>query len=108
MSARDLLDSLVDAAADAAGNLSVSVKTNLGPEITVWSGAADGGTGGGASSPSLAERLGIRAAVIVRGSRGQVLKEFGDYPATEPWKVALALLAAGALLFVIVRGVWPR
>jgi len=109
--ASDLLDSLKDSAQGVLSNtlssLTVSVKTNLGPEFTVWSGAADG-EGGAPSSSSVADRLGIKAAVIVRGARGEVLKEFGDYPTTEPVKVALALALALVLVVVLVRGVMPR
>jgi hypothetical protein len=111
MSARDFLDSLAaqagDALTDAAGNLSVAVKTNLGPEITVWDGSASDGEGG-TPSTSLAEILGVKAAVIVRAGSGRVLKQFGDYPATDPVRVVIALAALGMLLFVLVRGVLPR
>lgn len=79
------------------GGLKVSVKTNLGPELAV------SGQGRG-----LAEALGIKAAVIVRDRDGRQLVTYGTPPATEPLRVALLAIIAGALGWLFIRGVLRR
>lgn len=104
----DALDDILGIARSyvAGGGVRVSVKTNFGPELSVYAGelsrGASGGQGGGFS---LSRLVGLKAAVIVRDGRGATIATYGDYPATEPLRAVLALLALGALGFVLVRGV---
>lgn len=81
----------------ASGGVRVFVKTNLGPELAV--------TGGGSG---LFDALGIKAGVIVRDKHGNTLASHGGYPATDPLKVALLVAVAGALGFILLRGVLRR
>lgn len=100
MNAADIGNALAGYAGRAldSGAVVISVKTNLGPEIPVT-----GGGGGG-----LADALGIRAAVIIRNKSGRQLAATGDPPATEPLRVALFVLVAGALGLLLLRGLVRR
>lgn len=92
----------------AGGGVRVSVKTNFGPELPVYAGQLDrggGASGGQGGGFSISRLVGLKAAVIVRDGRGATIATYGDYPATEPLRAVLALLALGALGFVLVRGV---
>lgn len=100
------LQNLLEGALDIAGDyvrtgVRVSIKTNLGPEIPVYSGDAGSSSGGA----SIAKLLGLRAGVIVRDARGGEIARLGDVAPTEPLKAVLAALVAAGLVFVIVRGV---
>lgn len=92
-----LLDQLGALASDYAGSLRVSVKTNLGPEITV--------TGQGSG---LADALGLKAAVIIRDAHGRRVAGYGDPPATDPVRVAVLVALAGLVGYVLLRGVFKR
>lgn len=97
-----LLDVLTDAASRAGATVAqrvrVVVKTNLGPGITVYDGAA------GDAGPGLASALGLKGALTVYGPNDNVLYQTAPAPPTEPLKAALALLLAGVLLLLILRG----
>ena len=93
-----------------AGGISVSVKTNYGPEIPIYSGAMSGGAstgaGGTPSSPSLLSTLlGLKAAVIVRDATGRTLTTFGTPPATDPVRVGVALGIVALVALIMFRGV---
>lgn len=91
----------------AGGGVRVAVKTNFGPELPVYAGelSRSGGASSGGQGGALSRLVGLKAAVIVRDGRGATLATYGDYPATEPLRAVLALLALGALGFILVRGV---
>jgi len=97
-----LTDGLTNLASEyvTSGGLRVSVKTNMGPEIPVFSGDQSGG--------GIVSALGIKAGVIVRNNRGEVVTTYGDPPPTDPVKVALLVGVGMALAVVIIRGVLPR
>jgi hypothetical protein len=67
------------------GGLRVGVKTNLGPEFTVWDGQSK--TGG------IAQLLGIKGAIIVRDASGKTLMVQGEPPETN--YILTAAYAAG-------------
>lgn len=102
--ARDYLGNLLGEVSGIAadyvrtGGVRVSVKTNLGPEIPVYSGS--GGSG--------SNLLGIKAGVIVRNRDGGVIATYGDPPATDPIRVAMLVLVVTLLGIALVRGVLPR
>lgn len=97
-----VLDVLADAASRAGARLAervrVEVKTNLGPGITVYDGAAED------AGPGLAAALGLKGSVTVYGTNDNVLYQTAPPPPTEPLKAALALLLAGVVLVLILRG----
>jgi hypothetical protein len=80
-----------------SGGVRVFVKTNLGPEFPV-----SGGGGG------LADALGLQAGVVLRDRQGNRIASYGGYPPTDPFRVALLVAAAGALGFLLLRGVLRR
>ena len=93
----DLLSSLGTAVGTyAADQVTISVKTNLGPEIQVFDGSDQ--------SPGLLSQLGIQAAVIVRDMNGNVLTTLGDVPPTNPIVALGALAIIATLGYVVVRG----
>lgn len=71
----------------ASGAVTAEVKTNLGPAVTVYSGA--GGF-------SLTDALGIQAAIVIRKD-GEPIATYGEPPATN---VVLAVAYAAALVIV--------
>lgn len=83
-----------------SGGVRVYVKTNLGPEVAV--------TGTGNAQRGLLDLLGLKAAVVVRDRDGRRIAGYGDPPATDPFRVALLVTVAGALGFVLLRGVLKR
>lgn len=97
----DVLDQVIDLAGDYvnSGGLRVSVKTNLGPAIPVYSGQRQGG---------LAAMLGLKAGVIVTDRNGKEVARYGAPPPTEPIKVILVAVLVGLLGLALVRGVLPR
>lgn len=90
----DLLSGYVE-----SGGLRVSVKTNYGPEIPVYSGKSSGG-----SSP-VAALIGFKAQVIVRDAKGKVVQTMGDPVPTDWVRVLTASLLLSAIAIVVVRGV---
>lgn len=94
-----LVRELVGLAGDAiAAGTSVSVKTNLGPELTI--GQGEGG---------LLRSLGIRAVVIVRDRNGRELGTIGGEPPETDLLLAAAIAGAAALLVAfLARGVLKR
>jgi len=84
----------------ASGAVRVEVKTNLGPAFTVYSGSS--------GEPGLADALGFKAAVVIRGRDGQPLASYGEPPATEPLLViayALAFAIVAAAVVAVIRRV---
>lgn len=90
-------DWLTTAANSVAGQIRVSVKTNLGPAFTVYDGAAEG--------PGLAAALGLKMAFTVHGPDGNAIATYGTPPPTEPARVVLVLALLAGLAFVLIRGV---
>ena len=103
---RGLLDGLLGIADDYINqSVSISVKTNFAPEISLGRASL----GGGASDPggggiSLGSLIGFKAAVIVRDADGRELSTFGEPPPTEPVRVALVLVIVAGLAYLVVRG----
>ena len=107
-SAEALLSSVLGFARDYAGeNLSIAIKTNLGPEFTVASAnilGSGGGLGGSDGIKGQGGLLGLKAAVIVRDSHGRSVAHFGDAPPTEYWRLILLIVAGALVLGLAVRG----
>lgn len=90
------------------GGVTVQVKSNYTPAITVYTGSAGGSSGsGGAGAPSsgnLFSRLvGLKAGVEVLDSSGNVVASYGDWPATDWVRVAIALATIGLLGIGLVK-----
>lgn len=75
--------------------LTVSVKTDVTPEVTVFDANAPIATGPGF----------LQAGIVVRDRTGKVIASYGDYPPINWFKVAALGLALAALGLVLVRGV---
>lgn len=99
-----MANSLQNLLSSAAGNylassgLRAEIKTNLGPPVTIYNATPSGF--------SIADALGIQAALVVRDANGNVLASYGDPPATDPVLVsalALAFLATAVLLYKLIR-----
>lgn len=105
---QDLLGGLVGVAREyVADGVRVSIKTNYTPEIPVATAelvAGDRGGGAVARRSVLGELLGVKAAVIVRNQRGDIISTFGQAPKTDPVRVIVALALVGGVLFLLVRG----
>lgn len=82
------------------GGVRVSVKTNLGPELPIFSGTGEGG--------GLASKLGLKAGVIVRSQDGSTIATYGDPAPTEPIKVIALAIVLGVIGIVLIRGVLPK
>ena len=94
---QDLVEDAADIAGDylRSGGIRVNVKTNLGPELTVYDGKPKRGGLGSF----------VRAQVIVRQADGDAIATYGEPAPTEPLKV-IALVAAVSLIgLVLIRGV---
>jgi len=91
------LEYLQAAAGDALNKsgLEVVVKTNLGPELSVYKA-------GDTSPPSPLAKL-LRVGVQVRDKSGRVLTSWGEWPATSPYAVAGAAAAVLLLLYIVAR-----
>jgi hypothetical protein len=101
-----LLGDVMDIAGDyVKSGVRVSIKTNLGPEIPVFTGSMDGSTGSSGGGFSVSKLLGLKAAVVVRDAKGGVIANLGSPPATEPLKAIVAALLIAGLVVLIVRGV---
>lgn len=79
------------------GGLRVGVKTNLGPEFTVWDGKSKSG--------GIAQMLGIKGAIIVRDANGKVLLVQGEPPETNVLLAGLYLAGAAYLGYLLWRGI---
>lgn len=95
----DVRERLTEAANDyvTGGNVKLSVKTNYGPEVPLYSGS-DGSEAGGVAS-----MLGIKAQIIVRDKEGKVITTYGEPAPTEPTKAAALGMAAGVLVWILWR-----
>lgn len=89
------------------GGVRVEVKSNYTPAITVYTGSAGGSSSGGSnssSSGSLFSRLvGLEAGVRVLDSSGNTVASYGDWPATDWVRVAIALGVIGLLGIGLVK-----
>ena len=94
---QDVLTDITGLARDfvSSGGLRVSVKTNLGPEIPVFTGQGQGG---------LAELIGFEAGVIVRDREGNLVTTYGNPPATDYVKAAILAGASLAIIVILIRG----
>lgn len=88
---------LTSSATRAAGNVSVRVKTNLGPPLTVSNLTAPG--------PSILDAFGIKYAVTVLDAQGNPLVSTGNEPPTNPVIVAAYLSLFAGVSFIMFRGV---
>lgn len=96
----DVLKAVGETAYEAqTGGLQVSVKTNLGPEFKVWDGRSGRGTGG------LAQALGIKGAIILRGRDGKILAIHGEPPKTNLLLAGIYVSGAAYLGYLLWRGV---
>lgn len=82
------------------GGLRVSLKTNLGPEIPLYTPGTDSG-------PGILPALGIKYALIVRDASGAVVTTYNDPPPTDPLKQAILWAALAGAAFVLIRGLMP-
>lgn len=92
----DLLSVLSSSAARAAGNVSVEVKTNLGPPLTFSNLTAPG--------PSALDLLGVQYSVTVLDAQGRVLVKTADPPATNVLLATAYVTVFAGALFVFYRG----
>ena len=92
------LDELTEIAGEYVrqGGVLAFVKTNLGPEIPIYSGTPTGERG-------LLDALGIQAALIIRNRDGRVLASYGDPPATNPFLVTAFAIGATVAVLVAVK-----
>jgi len=84
---------------DRAGP-TVSVKTNLTPEITLFDSSKPG-------EPKTNANKFLKYSVIVRNKNGEILYQQGEYPETDKMKTAVIYtgLAIGAYVFLRGLGV---
>lgn len=94
------------------GGVTVQVKSNYTPAITVYTGSAGSSGSGGSSGPSsgnlFSRLIGLKAGVEVLDSSGNMVASYGDWPATDWVRVAIALAAIGLLgigLIKLVRSI---
>ena len=94
-----MADLVADLLSTARAGVRVTLESNVTPAVTVF-----GGDEGQGSSPGALSVLGIRAGLVVRNARGDVLARIGEPSQFEPWRAALfALTITGvAILGVIV------
>lgn len=85
----------------ARAGMRVTVESNIAPPVQLFGGEDDGRPGMG-----LAGLLGIRAGLVVRSARGEVLARLGEPAAFQPLRAALllgGLAAAGYMLWRLAR-----
>jgi hypothetical protein len=83
----------------ASGGLQLQVKTNYGPAVTLYNEAGAPSMTGSA----VRSLLGLDGGVRILDASGNVVAQFGDWPATDPVRVAVALGVAAALTFGLVK-----
>ncbi len=117
-----LVGDITNIASGFAAGITVAVKTNFTPEITVYSGSADASNGSGSAGatgaagstmPSLgglvSKLAGVQVGVVVKDSGGRVLAHYGangGEPETDWVRVAVALGVIGLLgmgVVVLIR-----
>lgn len=94
-----------------ANGITVRVKSNYTPAITVYTGSSSSGQGGQAPSSSggsiLSNLIGLQAGVVVTDSgSGRVLATYGPdngVPPTDWVRVGIALAVIGILGFGLVK-----
>lgn len=94
---QQLGDVLGSSVTRAAGNVSVRIKTNLGPPLTVSNLTAPG--------PSILDALGVKYAVTVLDAKGNTIVASGSEPPTNPIIVAAYLGFFFGVSFIMYRGV---
>lgn len=97
----DLIDTLVSDVTGAAGtytanSVRITLKTNLGPEVTVYDPTD--------ASPSLLSQLGVQAALNVYDTNGNLLTTVGTVPATNPLMVIAALAVLAGIGIIVLKG----
>lgn len=106
------LDQLLQEAAGVAGSyltngITVEVKTNYTPAITVYTGSNGPGSASGSGSSTgggfLSQLLGIQAGVRVLAADGHELASYGTWPAVDPVRVAIAIAVVGLLGIGLVK-----
>lgn len=89
-----------------SGGVTVAVKTNYTPKLTVYSGSSGGGAGGASSTSgglgqALSNLVGVQVGVQVRDAHtGHLIASYGPNggaPATDWVRVAVLLAVVGAL-----------
>lgn len=105
--AQDLQGLLGVAGGYLEGGIRVEVKTNYTPAISVYTGGngSSSSTGGssGAGGGLFSRLVGLEAGVRVLGADGRELASYGDWPATDWVRVAIALGVIGLLGFGLVK-----
>lgn len=81
-----------------AGALQLQVKTNFGPPVTLYNQSGQPGPGA-----AVTDFIGLHGGVRVLDASGNVIAQIGDWPDTDPVKVALALGVLGFLSYTAVR-----
>ncbi len=106
------LDQLLQEAAGVAGSyltngITVEVKTNYTPALTVYTGSngpsSSGAPGSSSGGNLFSQLIGMQAGVRVLAADGHVLASYGDWPATDWVRVAAALAVIGLLGFGLVK-----
>lgn len=85
----------------ARAGMRVTVESNIAPPVQLFGGEEQARQG-----PGLAALLGIRAGLVVRSARGEVLARLGEPAAFQPLRAAVvlaALTAAGYMLWRLAR-----
>ena len=113
MSFSDVLGQLAGTAEGyLSGGVTVAVKTNYSPQLTVYSGAAggSGGAGGGGSGglgQAVSNLVGMQVGVQVRDAHtGHLIASYGPNggdPPTDWVRVAVLLAVLGAVGFGLVQ-----
>lgn len=106
---QNLLSDAVGIARGYVGSgVRISVATNYTGEIPVASAALGNSSStdaGGSDRSGVVSRIfGLRAAVIVRNARGDVISTLGERPPVDPVRALVALAVAGGLVWLLVRG----
>lgn len=81
-----------------SGALQLQVKTNYTPALTVYNQSGQPGAGS-----AIAGLLGIQGGARVLDASGNVIMQMGDWPATDPVRVTIALGLAAFLGYGLVK-----
>lgn len=84
----------------SAGGLQLQLKTNYSPAVTLYNQLGQ--------PSAMASLLGLQGGVRVLDAAGNVVAQIGDWPATDPVRVTLALGVLGFLTLGLVKALRGR